>query len=284
MPPFKEIITERGDKLNETIKINNHDVVTKEYNGQRVVTFKDIDIVHERSEGTARKRFNDNKKHFIKGEDFYKISPSEFRTAFGLDMDARQQNDVVVITESGYLMLVKSFTDDLAWDVQRKLVSSYFKAKEIVNQELSPQTQMLLQLAQSIADKELEDKERDRQIAIAKETASKAVETTENIKEAMTTPFINWRDDVNAKVREIAIRADMQFQQLFSEMYKELERKAGCDLSARQRNKRDRMKNSGCRKSDIDRETTKIAVIEEDKRLKQIFDDIVRRYAVKYVS
>lgn len=28
-------------------------------------------------------------------------------------------------------MLVKSFTDDLAWQVQRQLVKSYFKAKEL---------------------------------------------------------------------------------------------------------------------------------------------------------
>ena len=35
------------------------------------------------------------------------------------------------ITETGYLLLVKSFTDDLAWKVQRQLVSTYFKAKEV---------------------------------------------------------------------------------------------------------------------------------------------------------
>jgi hypothetical protein len=33
------------------------------------------------------------------------------------DMDLRQQNDVTLITESGYLMLVKSFTDDLVWEI-----------------------------------------------------------------------------------------------------------------------------------------------------------------------
>jgi DNA-binding XRE family transcriptional regulator len=31
-------------------------------------------------------------------------------------------------TESGYLMLVKSLTDDLSWEVQRLLVNSYFRA------------------------------------------------------------------------------------------------------------------------------------------------------------
>lgn len=100
----------------------------REYNGQRVVTFKDIDTVHQRPEGTARKRFNDNRKHFIEGVDFFKISPSEFRTAIG-EMNTKQQNEITVLTESGYLMIVKSFTDDLAWKVQRELVNTYFKAR-----------------------------------------------------------------------------------------------------------------------------------------------------------
>lgn len=45
------------------ITINNTSVQVKEWAGKRVVTFKDIDRVHERPEGTARKRFKDNKKH-----------------------------------------------------------------------------------------------------------------------------------------------------------------------------------------------------------------------------
>lgn len=44
-------------------------------------------------------------------------------------MNKKQSQDVTLITESGYLMLVKSFTDDLAWQVQRQLVNSYFRAK-----------------------------------------------------------------------------------------------------------------------------------------------------------
>jgi len=112
------------------ISVNDQSITVKEYKGRRVVTFKDIDTVHERADGTARKRFNDNRKHFIEGEDFFKISPSEFRTTIG-EMDLRQQNDVTLITESGYLMLVKSFTDDLAWDVQRQLVKKYFTPEPV---------------------------------------------------------------------------------------------------------------------------------------------------------
>lgn len=115
----------------KNVSIQGHEIVLKEYDGTRVVTFKDIDKVHERPEGTARKRFNDNKRHFIEGEDFYKITASEFRTLFG-GLDLRHQMDVTLITESGYLMLVKSFTDNLAWKVQRDLVNNYFCGKEVV--------------------------------------------------------------------------------------------------------------------------------------------------------
>lgn len=51
-------------------------------------------------------------------------------------------NGLVLLTESGYLMLVKSFTDDLAWDVQRKLVKSYFNRKK----PMSPEAMMRVQL------------------------------------------------------------------------------------------------------------------------------------------
>lgn len=112
----------------KTVSINKADITVKEYQGKRVVTLKEIDLCHGRPEGTARRNFNQNKQHLNEGTDYFKITPNEFRTAFG-NMDKRQQNDVTLITESGYLMLVKSFTDDLAWDVQRQLVNTYFNCK-----------------------------------------------------------------------------------------------------------------------------------------------------------
>lgn len=107
--------------------INNTEISIKEYSGQRVVTFKDIDAVHGRPDGTARKRFNDNRDRFVEGEDYFVRKTDEAMNEFGI----AAPNGLVLITESGYLMLVKSFTDDLAWKVQRELVKTYFRAKEI---------------------------------------------------------------------------------------------------------------------------------------------------------
>lgn len=56
-----------------SIKIGENDLQVKEWNGQRVVTFKDIDKVHQRPDGTARKRFNDNKQHLLENIDYFFI-------------------------------------------------------------------------------------------------------------------------------------------------------------------------------------------------------------------
>ncbi|MFR0018263.1 MAG: ORF6N domain-containing protein [Clostridium paraputrificum] len=98
---------------NQIIKINNTDLSVKELKGQRVVTFKDIDMLHERVEGTARKNFGNNKKHFILGEDYIVIKPSDVNN-FPIPIN---NAGLTLITESGYLMLVKSLQDDLAWRV-----------------------------------------------------------------------------------------------------------------------------------------------------------------------
>lgn len=115
--------------MNEMI-IQGTSIQIKEYRGQRVVTFKDIDTIHKRPEGTARKRFADNRQRFVSGVDFFKISKEEIQMSEIRTVEKYSNNGVTLITESGYLMLVKSFTDDLAWKVQRELVNSYFRARE----------------------------------------------------------------------------------------------------------------------------------------------------------
>ncbi len=121
--------------MNGLIRINGHEIEVKEYKGQRVVTFKDIDTVHERPEGTARATFNRSKNHFVENEDYFVCDAYEAKKLFGIIAP----NGIVLIAEEGYLMLVKPFGDDLAWDVQRKLVKAYFRANDIfenMSQEL----------------------------------------------------------------------------------------------------------------------------------------------------
>ena len=114
----------------KTVTINKTDITVKEYQGKRVVTLKEVDACHGRPDGTAGRNFRTNKQHFIEGTDYFKICPDEIRRHKIMDISAKTREDVTLITESGYLMLVKSFTDDLAWDVQRQLVNSYFRVEQ----------------------------------------------------------------------------------------------------------------------------------------------------------
>ena len=120
-----------------TVIINNTRVPVKEYRGERVVTLKEVDAVHERPEGTARRNFNANRDHLIDGVDYFQICADEIRTHKIMNISPKAHEDITLITESGYLMLVKSFTDDLAWTVQRQLVNSYFRATPAHRREVA---------------------------------------------------------------------------------------------------------------------------------------------------
>lgn len=98
----------------------------KEWNGQRVVTFKDIDMAHQRPSGTSRNAFKRNAKHFIQDKDYFVCQTYEANKLFGISAP----KGLTLLTETGYLMIIKPFTDDLSWVVQRRLVNEYFKSQQ----------------------------------------------------------------------------------------------------------------------------------------------------------
>lgn len=261
--------------MEQLVHIQDTDISVKEYNGQRVVTFKDVDTVHGRPDGTARRNFNTNKKRFVENEDYFVVSSDEIRTSRLFTISDNDFTDKVLLTEQGYLMLVKSFTDDLAWTVQRQLVNGYFRVRQIAN-DLSPQMQILYGMLDQMAHTERQAKE-------AKLLAEKAVEATENIKEAVKPVFDNWREEIGKKIKRIQYACGTDFKTLNTEMYSELERRAGCDLCTRLRNKKQRMHDAGCTKTEIEN-TRKIDIIEEDKKLREIFTKIVSEYEIKYCA
>lgn len=136
----------------KTVNINEKEIVIKEYKGERVVTFKDIDLLHQRPLGTARKRFYDNQEKFVEYSDYFFVKPKDVQTS---EFRTSEINNLgtYLITEQGYLMLVKSFMDELAWKVQRQLVSCYFRQQEqkrtpvqYMNKEIRYQIDLIRQL------------------------------------------------------------------------------------------------------------------------------------------
>lgn len=252
--------------MNDLININGHELPIMEYNNKRVVTLKEVDIVHERPDGTARKRFNDNKKHFVEGEDYFVRKTDEAYKEFGITAP----NGLVLITESGYYMLVKSFTDELSWTVQRELVNSYFKVQQIQTafSDLSPQLQLLINI-------ETKQKEQERAIA---ETQQRL----DNIGEVISLDVNSWRKDTKQLISKIAMKQGGfdYIKDVNAEIYRLVEERAAVQLSTRLTNKRNRMAGEGICKSKRDK-LTKVDIIADDKKLIEIYLAIVKEMAVK---
>lgn len=255
--------------MNELVTINQYDLTVKEYEGVRVVTLKDIDRLHERPDGTAGRNLSANKEHFIEGTDFFKLSYDECRSTNFVERP--NSNGLTLITESGYLMLVKSFTDDLAWKVQRQLVNTYFRAKSTQANlsNLSPQLQLLINM-------EMEQKRQAEQLATVEQKV-------DGIRDLIGINPNGWREDCRKQIARIAqtLGGTTYIRDVNTEVYNLVDARAGVSLETRLTNKRRRMADEGVCKSKRDK-LSKVDVIADDKKLIEIYIKVVRELAVKY--
>jgi len=119
-----------------TVVIEGKEVQRSEYRGQPVLTLAQIDELHHRPQQTAHRNFKEHRKQFINDEDFFDVPYREWRGLL-IGRNSSDQTEkrggrrgyMIFLTESGYLLLMKSFNDELAWKVQRALVNCYFRAK-----------------------------------------------------------------------------------------------------------------------------------------------------------
>lgn len=258
--------------MNEIIKISGRELAVKEWQGMRVVTLKDIDLVHERPEGTARKRFNDNRGRFVEGEDFFEIKqPSEIRTLGITRPQGGTPSSLTLITEFGYLMLVKSFTDDLAWKVQRDLVNTYFRARAAAADfsHLSPQLQTLISL----------ETEQRRQAALLEAVEQKV----DGVRDLVALSPNGWREECSKMIARIAraMGGAEHIRDANAEAYALVNARARVDLDRRLTNKRQRMAEEGVSKTKRER-LNKKDVIADDPKLIEIYIKVVREMAIKY--
>lgn len=118
--------------MSDVMTVENTEMQIREYNGQRVVTFKDIDRVHQRKSGTAKASFRRNKKYFQDGLDYIVLTKDNVNGTLST-IGKIPPRGITLLTETGYLMIVKTFTDNLSWSVQRQLVNNYFEKRVVRN-------------------------------------------------------------------------------------------------------------------------------------------------------
>lgn len=118
----------------ETIKIDNKEITKIAHNRIPVITTQMIAYLHDKEIRRVNEQFIRNKKHFIEKEDFFQVSKFEVADSDFKDLLFPHGSNIdftIFFTESGYLMLVKTFKDDNAWKIQRVLVNNYFRDKNL---------------------------------------------------------------------------------------------------------------------------------------------------------
>jgi len=159
-------------------------------------------------------------------------------------------------------MLVKPFGDGLSWQVQRELVNNYFRVRSMTQLEV---------LQGTISE------------LVKQEQRLRLVEScVTKIKETIVRREDDWRTEAVNKLRKIGFRTG-QYKEIINESYRLLEERAGCNLNIRLENLKRRMALEGATKSAIN-EANYLDVIEADKRLTEIYINIVNQLYIKYVA
>jgi anti-repressor protein len=152
------------------------------------------------------------------------------------------------------------------------------KMKEVAIQfnDMSPQLQFMIKM-------EAEQKRQAKELAEVKEQSQKAIEKADAIQNTIIAKYDNWRDEINHLINQIQAKSGVTYADLRTEIYGHLTYRAGCDLNARVRNLKARLTEEGATKTVING-TNKMTIIESDKKLKEIFTQIVKEYAVKFLD
>lgn len=140
-----------------------------------------------------------------------------------------------------------------------------------VDATLTPELQVLIQ--------------HERMMAQQQKQLTEVQSKMEAIQDMFTFTPENWKKDIRVAVGNLSVMIAGDYsmmQELYEQIYALLEDRAGADLEARLRNRRIRMEKNGATKTAIKR-ISKLDVIEDDRKLKEIFIAVLREMSAKYI-
>ena len=146
--------------------------------------------------------------------------------------------------------------------------------------DLSTNTQTLYLMLDSIAENERRVKQLEGDVGLIKTDVETA---RENLKTAASAIKLesNWRSDLKNTINQIVRAKGTTWEIEWPLLYRELEERARCNLTARKNNRIRRMMQAGIPKGTINK-IRKIDVVEADPKLKEIFSKIVAESIILY--
>jgi len=250
--------------------------------GKKAMLTKDIAGIHGFETTKVNQDIKRNRSRFKDSVDIIDLKGSEFVITLSdnnilTKMEISKAEHIYLFSERGYSKLLKIFDDDLAWDKYDQIIDEYFTMKSDLPQT---QAQLLVLYAQRFVDQEKILMEHDRKITEVKQSMVEVQAKVETVKEVFTIKDEDWREMIRAKIKKIAdVTGD--YQAAWRDAYTEIDRH-GFRLGLRLTNRKKRMAEQGCSLTEI-KKVTKLDIIEEDPKAKEIFTNIVSKMVLKHV-
>lgn len=253
----------------------------------------------------------DTGEKVVYGSELHKVlgSPSTYREWSKRrlsDIDAVEKNDfegVEISTPSGqtkkdHIIKLDSAKEmamlernEIGKKVRKHFIEieNRYKQQIIDRTQLSPQTQLILSMSESIAKTELEQKRQAEVLQRLEDKTNKQSEALQTVKDTFTKSeteeeTVQW---VNHCINKIAESPNFvysfgnRYAAAKNESYNRLSTKAGCRLDQKLRNFIARAEERGYTRAQINT-INKLSVIMADKRLKQIYIGVIKEMMIAY--
>lgn len=247
------------------------DLITIDNHGQPVASSRDI-----------AEHFEKNHNHVLRDIDALKEDVSNFGQMFFSieipDSYGRPQR-AYLMNRDGFSLLVMGFTGKSALEWKLKYIDAFNRMEaQIKSPKLSPAEQLLAQAQLMV--------EQERRIKALEDGQEQMQSTVQKTMEVFTAPVVSpddWTEAMNHQINTLVERYEANHQKYRSDLYKELESTAGVDLTMRQTRLRNRMRKGGATASEC-KSVSKLQVVARDRKLRPIFEGIVRRRAAMLLS
>ena len=241
-------------------------------NGQPTASSRDI-----------AEHFGKGHNHVLRDIDTLKEDVSNFGQMFFdteiPDSYGRPQR-AYLMNRDGFTLLAMGFTgkEALEWKVK------YINAFNAMEQELrNPKPMTTNEMFAMQAQINLES---ERKLAALEGKVAETNRKFDAVTTFVTSPLTDsdtWQERMTRHICRAVEEFGLNYQQFHAKLYEELERTAGVDLKCRQTRMRNRMYAAGATKTEC-KAVSKLAVIAADKKLRAMFETILRNEIVRLAT
>ena len=100
-----------------------------EYVGERVITLDMVDKLHGTKDQASR-NFDRYRKQFTEGTHYFCVPYFEWKHWNLTGENGGHRGNKIVLTKRGYALLLKTMDDQLAWDINKHIIESFFLTEE----------------------------------------------------------------------------------------------------------------------------------------------------------